>query len=524
MTLQRKLLLGFALMVLPALALGLVAYRSNVEARRELESLRTGLTRTRTYAEVETAMFDQSEDVWRYLSGLEPGARDDYGMAGEVVQYWMDRWNAELRPDEVELADQVRRIYSRIQIVSDSVFRLAEQGHRVEAYHLARLQLKSQLLPALTELNHEIYRRAREYTVQRTFERVRQIVELEGRLLIAIIFLALVCGLSAAWLIWRGLARPMTELRQAMAAVGEGRLEHPIATGARDEIGDLARAFAQMTSKLRQSQDDLRHLNNELEGKIGQLERTQAQLVQSEKLASIGEMAAAVAHGLRNPLASLRASAQLALRHPGSPTSQESLGAIIDQVDRLDRRIAHLLSFSRPARFQPIRESAAHLVERVHAALAELLRERRVEYSTQLPSDLPDLVVDPVNVEQALLEVASNSLQAMPQGGRLRISGRPVVEGGQRGVVLELQDTGPGIPPDVLPTVCEPFFTTREEGTGLGLAVAKRFVEQNRGRLSISSEPGQGTTVRVWLPSVEGWERPAAMAGSPAGGAGGLPA
>jgi signal transduction histidine kinase len=522
MTVQRKLLLGFALMVLPALLLALVAYRSNVQARRELEALRAGLTRTRTYAEVETAMFDQSEDVWRYLSGLEPGARDDYRMAGEVVQYWMDRWTAELRPDETELADRVGRIYASIQQVSDSIFRLAERGRREEAYRLARTQLKSGLLPALTELNHEIYRRAREYTVQRTFTRVQQIVELEGRILIAIILLALLCGLLAAWLIWRGLARPMNELRQAMAAVGEGRLEHPIAANARDEIGDLARAFSQMTSKLRQSQADLRRLNTELEGKIDQLERTQAQLVQSEKLASIGEMAAAVAHGLRNPLASLRASAQLALRHPDSPTSKESLGTIIEQVDRLDRRIAHLLSFSRPARFQPVRQPVAHLVDRVHAALGELLRERRVEFVVDLPTDLPDLVVDPMNVEQALLEIASNSIQAMPDGGRFRVTAQPSAEDGQRGVALELSDTGPGIPADVLPAVCEPFFTTREEGTGLGLAVAKRFVEQNRGHLTISSRTGEGTTVRVWLPSIEGWERPATLAASPSGA--GLPA
>ncbi|HXG44943.1 MAG TPA: ATP-binding protein [Gemmatimonadales bacterium] len=517
MTVQRKLLLGFALMVLPAVLLAVEAYRSNSQARQALETLRSGLSRTRTYAEVETAMFNQSEAVWRYLSGLEPGARAEYDMAGEVVEYWMDRWTYELRPDEQELAQGVKRIQAQMKLVADSVFALSANGRRAEAYRLARRELKGRLLPALTELNHEIYRRAREFSVNRAFARVEEIIELEGRILIAITLLAVVVGLGAAWLIWRSLARPITELRHAMARVGAGDLAYPIATRGEDEIADLARAFAQMTANLRRSEADLKRLNTELEAKIAQLEQAQAQLVQSEKLASIGEMAAAVAHGLRNPLASLRASAQLALRHPGSPASRDSLAAIIDQVDRLDRRIAHLLSFSRPARFTPVRERVADLVAGVQDALGELLRERRVEVELDLPDDLPEVLVEPMNVEQALLEVASNSIQAMPGGGRLTVRARPSSEDGIRGVALELTDTGKGIPADILPSVTDPFFTTRDDGTGLGLAVAKRFVEQNRGRLTITSRVGEGTTVRIWLPGAEAWERPAALASAPSG-------
>src|SRR5918995_3180886 len=129
-----------------------------------------------------------------------------------------------------------------------------------------------------------------------------------------------------------------------------------------------------MTESLRQSRAALIRLNAELENKISQLEQTQAQLVQSEKLASIGEMAAAVAHGLRNPLASLRAAAQVVRRHPDSPSSAEHLGAIIEEVDRLDRRISHLLSFSRPAPYHPIPERLDRLVENLLPAFAEILK------------------------------------------------------------------------------------------------------------------------------------------------------
>jgi signal transduction histidine kinase len=262
-----------------------------------------------------------------------------------------------------------------------------------------------------------------------------------------------------------------------MAVVGSGNLDHPITPSSRDEIGELARAFAGMTEKLRQSR---------------------AQLVQSEKLASIGEMSAAVAHGLRNPLASLRAAAQVVRHHPASPGSSEYLDAIIEEVDRLDRRISHLLSFSRPAPFHPLRESLARLVEGLVPAFSELLRERGVKLELEIPADLPEVRVDPMQLEQALVEIVSNGLDAMPQGGRLRIVAG---SSGNGEVSIGIADTGPGIPDTVLPSVCEPFFTTRSEGTGLGLAIAKRYVEQNGGRLEITSRPG-ATTVRIHLPAV----------------------
>ena len=340
---------------------------------------------------------------------------------------------------------------------------------------------------------------------------------MESRVLLSIVILALVAGLAAAWLIAESLSRPLSELRGAMAVVGAGNLDHPIEASSPDEIGDLARAFAKMTDSVRESRSDMVRLNAELEGKVGQLERTQAQLVQSERLASIGQTAAAVAHGLRNPLASLRAAAQLALRHPGSAASREQLGAIIGEVDRLDRRISHLLSFSRPAPFHPLRENASQLVDGLLPSLSKLAGERGVALDVALAATLPDVRTDPMQMEQALLELIANAMDAMPKGGRLRIATRSAEapDGGPpRGVVIEIADTGGGIPEELLSSVCEPFFTTRPEGTGLGLAIAKRYVEQNGGRLEITSVRGSGTTVRVLLPAMARDET-----GEPAGGA-----
>jgi signal transduction histidine kinase len=495
MTFQRKLLLGFSLMALPALLVGIEAIRSNALERRALETLGESLSRTRTYADVENAMFDQTEAIWRQLSGLDPDARKEWRLSGEVVDYWLDRWSAELRPDEVELANAVREVQRQIRAVGDSVIVLADAGHREEGYRIARQEIKMRLLPTLANLNREIYRKAREFSVQQAFARVEAIVNTERQILFGIVLLALAGGLAGAFLISRSLVRPINQLRGAMDVVGAGDLDHPISVRRRDEIGDLARAFADMTEQLR---------------------RTQAKLVQSEKLASIGEMSAAVAHGLRNPLASLRAAAQLVQKRPESPASREQLSAIIDEVDRLDRRITHLLSFSRPAPFHPTREGVTQLVEGILPAFTQLLEQRKVELRLDLPADLPDIRVDPVQLEQTLVEIVSNALDAMPDGGRLLISGRrePMGSGVADGIVIEIADTGMGIPEQALPRIAEPFFTTRPEGTGLGLAIAKRYVEQNGGRLELASQPGKGTTVRVRLPAAEAGGLAAAGSGA----------
>jgi signal transduction histidine kinase len=211
--------------------------------------------------------------------------------------------------------------------------------------------------------------------------------------------LALAAGLIGSWAISRSLARPIRQLTEAMAVVGSGRLDHPVPGGSGDEIGDLARAFSRMTDSLRQN--------------VSQLEHTQAQLVQSEKLASIGEMSAAVAHGLRNPLASLRAAAQLVRRHPESPAAGEHLDAILEEVDRLDRRISHLLSFSRHP-FH-VSESLPRLIELSAGRRAPMRTSGWAEDGSA--GGLPRCV-DPMQLEQAILRSCrTRSTRCRPAAG-----------------------------------------------------------------------------------------------------------
>jgi signal transduction histidine kinase len=178
---------------------------------------------------------------------------------------------------------------------------------------------------------------------------------------------------------------------------------------------------------------------------------------------------------------------------------------VIAEVDRLDRRISHLLAFSRPGPFRPLREQLSRLIDDLLPAFAAPLRDRDIRLEIDLQNNLPDVYVDPIQVEQALGEIFSNALDAMPEGGSVTIRGYRRPDNGQPGcVVLQIADTGKGIATQVLPSVCDPFFTTRAEGTGLGLAIAKRYVVQNGGSLDIASTPGVGTTVSITLPTSSG--------------------
>ena len=511
MTFQRKLFLAFLAMTIPVLLLGAEALRRNYEQRRALEALGESFARSRTFAELETAMFNQAEVVWQFLTGLSPRSRQDFETLEEVIDYWQERWEAELGAEDRDLARKIDDIHEQIRAVSERVFALAESGRREEAFRLADQELKGRILPELTTTNREIYGATRERSVRRAYDRLEDVLAAERRVLFAVLVLSLVAGVAASLLIARGLSRPVRRLKAGMDAAGRGRLDEPLDVGSRDEIGDLARTFGEMRQSLRRSHAELAGANAELGAKVAELERTQAQLIRAERLASIGEMSAAVAHGLRNPLASLRAAAQLALHQMRDrPAAREQLEPILAEVDRLDRRIESLLGYSRPAGGHPTEQSPAHLVAEVLPAFTARAGERGIEISTDVPADLPPVLVDPYQIEQALLEVISNGFDAMGAGGRLSIRGRVSAAPNGRpeqaagGVAIEVLDTGAGIAAATLGSVFEPFFTTRAEGTGLGLAIARRYVEQNGGRIAIASTPGSGTMVRIELAAAAG--------------------
>jgi two-component system sensor histidine kinase HydH len=221
----------------------------------------------------------------------------------------------------------------------------------------------------------------------------------------------------------------------------------------------------------------------------------QRQLVDGETLAAIGEMSAAVAHGLRNPLASIRSSAELLREDP--TLAHEAAGDIVAQSDRLEAWINQLLSYSRPLDEPVAPVSVQPLVTQCLDDFERDMQRRRIDSRTELPSDLPAVHGDALLLGQVLRSVLANAIEALDHDGRIVVRGQR--DHAHDGVTLSIQDDGPGMTPAQLARVGKPFFTTKTRGLGIGLALARRVLARFGGRIEIQSRAGAGTVVTLHL-------------------------
>src|SRR6266478_3473785 len=232
------------------------------------------------------------------------------------------------------------------------------------------------------------------------------------------------------------------------------------------------------------------------------LEYRSHQLAATERLAAIGEVVTAVAHGIRNPLANIRAAIQVALLHvplENRSSAAHNLANVIQEVDRLEARVKELFQFVEPTKQRQQRLDLNSIVSGVLQMMAGRLSSGEVKLSEHLTPGLPPITGDAMLLQQAILNILENARDAvLPAGGAITIvtdfesNGSP----GER-VFLEVSDTGAGIPPDTLRKIFEPFFTTKPKGTGLGLPLAKKFIEANDGSVNAGNAPGGGAVFHV---------------------------
>lgn len=225
------------------------------------------------------------------------------------------------------------------------------------------------------------------------------------------------------------------------------------------------------------------------------IRRQQHRLVESETLAAIGEMSSAVAHGIRNPLASIRSSAELVQEDPAH--AREAAGDIVAQSDRLEAWVNQLLSYTRPLDEASAAVALPLLVAQCLNDFERDMGRRRIASRAELAGNLPAVHGDALLLGQVLRSVLANAIEAMDHDGQIVVRGES--KGGRDGVTLSIEDSGPGMTPAQLARVGKPFFTTKTRGLGIGLALARRIIERFGGRMEIQSRPGAGTVVRLHL-------------------------
>jgi len=279
--------------------------------------------------------------------------------------------------------------------------------------------------------------------------------------------------------------RPMVELQEKMARVRAGDLFVNVGFADRnDEIGDLGRHFNEMVQQLRESREEIERLHR-------------TQMSRAEHLATLGEMAAGLAHEIRNPLAGIAGVMEIVGRDlPSNSAAIGVLGEVRHEVLHINKIVTELLEIARPK--PPMYRPGDLVAVAEHATLfaRDQAFAKHVTLQVIKGDPLPVLEFDSGQIHQVLLNLLLNAVQACSEGGSVRVE----FAADEQTVTVTVTDTGKGIPPAVLPNIFRPFFTTKGNGTGLGLSLARRIVEDHGGRLDATSELGKGSQFTLILP------------------------
>ncbi len=319
--------------------------------------------------------------------------------------------------------------------------------------------------------------------------------------------LATIATIVVGYLLAQSIARPILRLRRVSQAVAAGDLNQDTGLRGADEIGELASAFDIMTLRLRERTAEAARLydeslqrNEELKEINARLQTAQAQLIQSEKLASVGQLTAGIVHDVKNPLAVIKGLAEELGEEFGlDPTTKEQLKTIRDSAGRASTIVTDLLKFARQSTPEFERRDLRDTIKASVRLTEYLARKSNVMVKLDLPGNPVIVSYDAQQIEQVMINMIGNAIQAMQNGGTVRINLSEV--GGA--VAIAVQDNGIGIAEKNIQRIFDPFFTTKSEGegTGLGLSVSFGIVTRHGGKIDVESQPGLGTTFTVLLPT-----------------------
>jgi two-component system, NtrC family, sensor kinase len=311
-------------------------------------------------------------------------------------------------------------------------------------------------------------------------------------------------------IIRRQVYHPVKALVKATASVAAGDFDYVISIKSHDEVGKLSESFEIMTQRLKQADDHIKDLIKTLEDKVeertSELKSAQFQLVQSEKLASIGKLSATIAHEINNPLNGILTYAKLIERRLWSdtfttdeiPKLSAYLAVMVREIERCSGIVRNLLDFARQRK--PSLKTDVNinvLLEEAITLMANQLALQQTEFEQHL-GQLPLIIADPMLLRQVFFNIILNSCEALKEGGKIDVETYFLEK--EDMVMVKITDNGVGIEPDNLAKIFDPFFTTKEKGTGLGLSVVYGIITSHRGTLNVESVPGQGAAVTIKLP------------------------
>lgn len=300
----------------------------------------------------------------------------------------------------------------------------------------------------------------------------------------------------------RWLSQPISEFVVAIRKLAKGDFTSHIDLKRKDEISEMAQEFNQMAMDLRKAREEI------IEEGERRLELERA-LRQSDKLAAIGQLASELAHEIGTPLNIIAGRAELTRRKVNEKELKKNLDVVIDQTAKITKIIQQLLGFVRKKKPEQKRLNFGGLLRTALDLLDYQIRRQRITVVTELGDSLPEVVGDPDQIQQVFLNLLLNAIQAMPDGGTLRLGAsckwmaKPGLEESKRPYVeLVFSDSGTGMEKSVIEHIFDPFYSTKHRGTGLGLTVSRGILEEHEGWIEVESEVGRGSVFRVYLPGL----------------------
>jgi len=301
---------------------------------------------------------------------------------------------------------------------------------------------------------------------------------------IQVVVITLIFAVAGVMILTYYLLKPVRTLVAATNRIAGGDLSHEIPIQSGDELGDLTRSFNRM---------------------VKNLARIQNELVRSEKLVSLGRLSAGVAHEIRNPLNAMKgAIVYLQRRRISDPLISEYTQIVSEEIDRLNQFVTEFLNFAGQSMPKIEPTDINKLIVSTQILFEKQAGEKGIRFHNQLPPHLPNMDIDPNQIGQVLINVLINAMDAMPDGGDITFSSRLLQKQGQPDITdqfrITVEDNGAGIPDEHLQNIFDPFFSTKEDGTGLGLPLSLAIIENHGGRLRISSQKDIGTAVIIEWP------------------------
>jgi two-component system NtrC family sensor kinase len=301
----------------------------------------------------------------------------------------------------------------------------------------------------------------------------------------------------------RRFSRPLRRLEEVSGQIAEGDYKQDFIAKGPKEIERLGRSLNKMARQLDAEKRELEDWANTLEKKVSEradeMKKINSQLFRSEKLASLGKLAAGVAHEINNPLTGILTNSSLLLEDLAEDDPRrEDVDVMVKETIRCREIVKRLLDFARQTKPQKRLANLNDLIENIILLVRNQASFRNITIEKELEPGIPELLVDPDQIQQVFVNIILNAAEAMTKGGSLTIRSRGTPDG--ESLIVSIADTGPGIKEEVRERIFDPFYTTKEHGTGLGLSISYGIVEQHGGTITVESSPGRGSTFNIQLP------------------------